>query len=532
MKNVKNDFPFFQNNENTIYLDNAATTQKPMVVIDKNAEYYGKYNSNIFRSTNKLSNIAENEYYKAKKVISNFVGMDENHISFSYNATDSLNTIVYNVLSRYNKVNGNIVLSSLEHHSNILPWIKWSKVFNNQIRYIPTKENGEVDYDSINNIIDENTICLSITGASNVNGKITNLELVSKICNEANIPLVLDLTQLIPHRRIDLSKIKFEYAAFSSHKVYGPQGVGVTIFGSNKALNGEGRVGGGMVKDVFDDLYIRKDGNQAFEAGTQNVSGIIGLGAAIEYLSENFEEYTTQEFDLYAYLISNLKNRSYIKLINGYDKIDISNQIPLVTFNIDGISASDANMLFDKYGIYVRCGKFCAYKAMKELSKEYDSAIRVSLGIYNDKNDIDVLLEKILMTLIVISNNEKIQHILSLDNDFDIFEYVTDIAFNSEFKEEICTIDNKLENCETNVYYKIHMEDQKVILNLESDSLFIKGLYCIYSEMIYNLSVKEILSLNYYDFLKEKHILPYDRYKGLKEVENKIKEYIKQERRN
>lgn len=386
MNNIKDDFIFFKNNPDIVYLDNAATTQKPDICINAITEYYGKYNTNIFRSVNKLTDFSEKEYYRAKDIIASSVGMKGDEIAFTYNATDSLNIIAEIVTCNFVKKNGNVIVSSLEHHSNILPWIKYCQRYNYAIRYIPLNSDGEIDYSALSSLIDNDTICVSITGASNINGNITDIEFVSDICKQKGVPLILDLTQLVHHVKVDLSKIRFEYAAFSSHKMYGPSGLGILVCGNEEASNQIGRAGGGMIDDATETSFVRKKGAVGFEAGTQNIPSVIGLARTREYLDSLKPDVYKKEIELKNEFLDYLENSDGIRVVKH-----IKNTVPVVAFNFEYIHASDANMILDKMGIYVRSGKFCAYKAMKELGEE--SALRVSFGIYNTRKDLEKLTE-------------------------------------------------------------------------------------------------------------------------------------------
>ena len=386
MKNndIKADFPFFENNKSSVYLDSASTSQKPRCVMDALTDFYNRSNANISRGEYAFSDEATRMFENARAKIAAYFGTDASSLAFTLNATDSLN-IAAETLGRAATVGKNVVISPLEHNSALLPWMRICKESGAKLRFIPLSD-GVPDLDGAEALIDDNTTAAVFTAASNVSGYRAPLKTVCRIFSERGVPLIIDATQAAPHEKIDASELEFEYMCASAHKIYGPMGVGVIIAGNERAKNRvRARLGGGTVEKAGVFGYDIKENFSRVEAGTQNAAGIIAFGAAIDYLSShNISELWERERRLAE------KLRAFLSDIGARLAPCGDDPMPLVSFDPVFIHPLDAAHLLSLNGICVRSGRHCAHAAHDMLG--FESTLRVSLGIYNDDDDVDAFI--------------------------------------------------------------------------------------------------------------------------------------------
>lgn len=388
MKNndVRADFPFFKNNPSTVWLDNAATTQKPECVSRALTEFYNNYNSNVFRGEYPVADIATRIYEQAKEKVARFFGASAENVVFTFGATDSLNMASHALKDRVSR-GKNVAVSVLEHNSALLPWMKICAEAGAEIRYIPIDENGALDFDS-KGVIDGNTCAAVVTAGSNVSGYRAPLGYVCDLFAKKNIPLVIDASQAAPHEKIDVSKLKFDFLCLSAHKMYGPMGLGVTILGNDARVNSIYRIGGGAVNEVNRSKYVLKSGFAAFESGTPNVAGAYAFGAALDCLSSlDLDSLWAEERRLANNLRHELTTLGAKVAKGGNDPL------PVVSFAFPFMHPLDMAKVLGTLGFCVRDGKHCAHIAHEALG--FDTTVRVSLGIYNTEDEISDLLEKI-----------------------------------------------------------------------------------------------------------------------------------------
>tara|TARA_R110002033_G_scaffold10172_8_gene33424 strand:- start:32602 stop:33777 length:1176 start_codon:yes stop_codon:yes gene_type:complete len=377
----KDYFPYFKNS-NIVYLDNAATTQKPQVVIDEIVNYYSYYCSNTHRSNHGNANKATQNYEHTREVLKEFINAKEKHeIIFTKGVTESINFIVNSYAkNRFKKV----IISSLEHHSNIVPW----QIANIDFEVVKCNENLAFDYEDFENILKENPNALvSITHISNAFGKIHDIKRITSLAHKYGAKVLVDGAQSLTHKKTDVQDLDIDFLAISSHKTFGPTGVGA-IYIKDELLDEikPYQTGGATINDVTYERSILLDSPYKFEAGTQNIAGVIGFGKAIEFIKElGYENIEKKEIELYTYLYEEL---SKIDDIIFYS--DIKSSIGSLSFNIKNIMAEDVGILVDKMGIALRCGHHCAQPIMKSLGIE--GTIRVSIAFYNEKEDIDKLI--------------------------------------------------------------------------------------------------------------------------------------------
>ncbi len=388
--NTKKDFPIFKNNKKKyplIYFDNASTTQKPQCVINSAMEYYTHYNANVHRGAYTIAERATSEYEKVRKKIAQFINANDNEIIFTKGTTESINLIAYTFEPLLND-GDEIIITEMEHHSNILPWQMLKEKKDIKIKYIPILKNGELDLKQLESLISKKTKLISIIHMSNILGTINDIDKVSEIAKQNNIPLLVDAAQSIAHHTIDTKKINCDFLVFSGHKIMAPTGVGV-LYMKNKFLDQLKPFlrGGHMIKEVKYDSSTWNDSPWKFEAGTANIAQVIGLGSSIDYINkigiDNIKKHTNT---LKVYLLSQLKNIEDI-IIYGH-KNNLAG--PVISFNIKNCHPYDIAKLLDGYNICIRAGHHCGQILMAKLGADYTN--RISLYHYNSQEEIDFLI--------------------------------------------------------------------------------------------------------------------------------------------
>jgi cysteine desulfurase/selenocysteine lyase len=381
----KNDFPYFKNSKIT-YLDNAATTQKPKTVIDAQTQYYENYCANTHRSNFGDANKATQKYENTRSVLKTFINASKNEeIIFTKGVTESLNFIA----SSFGKTFDTIIISSLEHHSNIVPWHMQGRTSGNGLAVIKHTDDLDLDFEDFERLLKENKNALvSITHISNAFGKIHDIKAIIKLAHQYNTPVLIDGAQSLAHQKIDVQDLDVDFFALSGHKTFGPTGVGATYVKESylKQLRPY-QTGGATIQTVDYSGSTLLDSPYMFEAGTQNIAGVIGFAQALEYISHiGYERIETVEKELYEYLDKRLHE---IEDIVFYNTINAC--IGSRSFNIKGIVHDDIGILLDKMNVAVRVGHHCAQPIMKALGIK--GTIRVSLAFYNDKEEIDSFIE-------------------------------------------------------------------------------------------------------------------------------------------
>ncbi|MBR4179052.1 MAG: cysteine desulfurase [Bacilli bacterium] len=387
---MKEDFPILK--ENVIYLDSAATSQKPLCVINKMSEYYKKSNANPHRGAYDLSVKSTSIYDNAHEVVKEFINArSSKEIIFTKNATESLNLIAYSYgLDNLNE-GDEVVLSIMEHHSDLVPWQIICKKKKAVLNYMYVNENYEID-DSEFDKITSKTKIVGITHVSNVTGTINDVKKIINLAHKVNAKVVVDASQSIPHMKIDVQDLDCDFLVFSAHKMYGPMGIGV-LYGREELLSKMNPflMGGDMIEYVYEQDTTFAPLPQKFEAGTQNVEGAYGLVEAINYINKiGYDKIQKHEKELLKYAREKLEKLTFIDL---YYPKNISNHTSVISFNIKNVHPHDVATLLDRAHIAVRSGNHCAQPLLRKLN--IDSTVRISFSIYNDKNDIDVLVNEL-----------------------------------------------------------------------------------------------------------------------------------------
>ena len=387
---IRQDFPLLaKSNERLIYLDNAATTQKPQAVIDALMRFYTEQNANVHRGTYPQSTEATKLYEAARASVRDFIGAAQSEeIVFTKGVTEALNLVASSFCDVFLKPGGNVIATELEHHSNLLPWQAacWKK--QGQLRLVPfTCEDG-LDLTAFRDVLDEKTAIVAITGASNSIGIIPPLKEVIRLAHEKGVPVLVDGAQSIQHGRTNVQELDCDFFCFSGHKLYGPMGVGV-LYGKSSYMERMApyQSGGDMIDRLgtawLDNSYQGLP--HRFEAGTPNVADVLGLQAAIHYLQDiSLEGIARCERELTAYAREQLGKIPGLCLFGAKQPC-----VPVISFVAEGMHPFDISTLLGARGIATRCGEHCAQLVMRRLGVE--STVRVSLCFYNTRAEIDAL---------------------------------------------------------------------------------------------------------------------------------------------
>ena len=390
MNNIKKDFPLLEN-ENITYLDSGATTQKPIQVIKAVEEFYQKYNANPHRGAYSLSVESTEQYENTRTKIAKFINAKHREeIIFSKNATESLNLIAYSYGLDNLKKDDEVVISIMEHHSNLVPWQKMTKQTGSKLNYMYINENYEITDEEIESKITDQTKIVGITHVSNVLGTINNVKKIIKYAHKKGAVVIVDASQSIPHMKIDVQDLDADFLVFSGHKMLAPLGIGV-LYGKREILNKMTPflMGGDMIEYVYEQETTFAPLPNKFEAGTQNVEGVIGLGAAIDYIENlGYDKIQEIEHEVISYARQELSKLDYLTL---YTTPNEENHSSVISFNIKGVHPHDVASILDSEGVCVRSGNHCAQPLMRFLG--IDSTCRASFYIYNTKEDVDKLVK-------------------------------------------------------------------------------------------------------------------------------------------
>lgn len=389
----REDFPILKRkikNNDLIFFDNGATTQKPIQVIDAISDYYKNYNSNIHRSVYTLGDESEKIYEESKHLVKEFINANSHEeIIYTSGTTESMNFIA-RIIEQDVEDGDEIILTYMEHHANLVPWQQLAIRKNLTLRFLDLDELGRININQLKELINDKTKIVSICHASNVLGNINPVYEIGSMLKDKNIYFVVDAAQSVPHMKIDVDKMNCDFLAFSAHKMCGPTGIGV-LYGKKNLLEKFDPVefGGGMIGVVEEKLSTWAILPDKFEAGTPLLAEAAGLGATIKYLEniglENIESYTKE---LTKYLYDELSKISNIKI---YGTNEISDRVSLVSFNLEGVHPHDLTSFLDEKGICIRAGHQCTQPLLGKLGAY--SVARASLYFYNTKEEIDFFIQ-------------------------------------------------------------------------------------------------------------------------------------------
>ena len=398
LSSYREDFPILKRkirNNNLVFLDNSATTQKPIQVIDTISDYYKNYNSNIHRSVYTLGDESEKIYEESKELVKNFINAQSyEEIIYTSGTTESINFIVRMLEQDINE-GDEVILTYMEHHANIIPWQQLALRKNLTLKYLEFDKEGKINLKQLEEYITEKTKVVSICHASNVLGTINPVYKIGDLLKDKDIYFVVDAAQSVPHLKLDVSEMNCDFLAFSAHKMCGPTGIGV-IYGKKSLLEKFNPVefGGGMIGIVDETSATWAQLPDKFEAGTPLLAQAAGLSATIKYLEDvgldNIEEYTKE---LTEYMYSEL---SKIENIEIYGPKNVKDRVSLVSFNLSGVHPHDLTSFLDEKGICIRAGHQCTQPLLGKL--EVYSVARASLYFYNTREEVDFFIQTLKET--------------------------------------------------------------------------------------------------------------------------------------
>ncbi|CYV80486.1 TPA: cysteine desulfurase [Streptococcus suis] len=397
LERIRKDFSILDqvvNDEPLVYLDNAATTQKPQQVLDVLADYYQKDNANVHRGVHTLSERATARYEAARQKVADFIqAKSSKEILFTRGTTTGLNWVAQ-FAKEILQPDQEVIISVQEHHSNIIPWQQACQQTGAKLRYVTLKD-GELDMDHLRSLLSSKTKFVSLAHVSNVLGGVAPIGEIAELVHQVGAYLVVDGAQSVPHMAVNVQELDVDFYAFSGHKMLGPTGIGV-LYGKEELLNLMSPVefGGEMIDFVYEQSATWKELPWKFEAGTPNIAGAIGLGAAIDYLTEiGMDAIQAHEAELVDYVFPKLQA---IPGLTIYGSQDLSKRTGVIAFNLDDLHPHDVATALDYEGVAVRAGHHCAQPLLRYL--KVPATVRASFYIYNTKADCDKLVEAIIKT--------------------------------------------------------------------------------------------------------------------------------------
>jgi len=392
VEEIRKDFPILHrqvNGKPLVYFDNGATSQKPQQVIDAINRYYQHENSNIHRGIHTLSQEATDAYEKARTTVQQFINAKHHHeVIFTSGTTGSINLVASSFGKKHLQVGDEIIISTMEHHSNIVPWQMICEEKGAILKVIPISDNGELLMDEFEKLLSSKTKLVSITHVSNTLGTINPVKEIIKLAKAVGAAILIDGAQAVPHTKVDVQALDCDFYAFSAHKMFGPTGVGI-LYGKESILNDlpPYQGGGDMIKTVTFEKTTYNELPHKFEAGTPNIVGGLGLAAAIDYMNNigiaNIEAY---EHELLSYATEKIKQIEGIRIIG-----EAANKASVLSFLVDGTHPSDIGMIIDKLGIAIRTGHHCTEPLMNRF--DIPGTARASFAFYNTKEEIDVFIK-------------------------------------------------------------------------------------------------------------------------------------------
>ncbi|MDC0625602.1 SufS family cysteine desulfurase [Alphaproteobacteria bacterium] len=389
IENLKKRFPVFKKNPNLVFFDTAASALKVDSMINAVTECYSYEYANIHRGIYELSSKLTKRYEDSRLSVSKFINSPSfENIIFTKSATEGINLVASCLSEDYFNDGDEVLLTSLEHHANLVPWHLVSKKI--KIITAKIKSTGELDYNDLLKKINSKTKLLAITHMSNITGSITNFEKIKIKAKKLNVPILIDGCQYVPHKKLDIKELDPDFYVFSAHKLYGPSGLGI-LYMKSKWIDrlGPYQGGGSMIKNVETDSSTYLEGFQKFEAGTPPIAEVIGLSASLDFINDvGIDKIYKYENKLTQYAYNQMIKSNDIKIYG-----DFSNQTSIISFNIDGVHFNDLAMLLDKKNIAIRTGHHCAQPFMKHFNISGNA--RMSFGVYNTKDDIDYFISAI-----------------------------------------------------------------------------------------------------------------------------------------
>jgi len=394
IQNIRADFPILKErvyNKNLIYFDSAATTQKPRCVVEKIEAAYYHHNANIHRGVHYLSQIATEAHERSRGVVAKFIGAEKQHeVIFTRGTTEAINLVAFSFGEAFCKAGDEIIVSVMEHHSNIVPWQMLCERKGMKLRVIPMNEKGELDIQAYENLLNEKTKIVSVTHVSNVLGTINPVKKMIEIAHKKNIPVLVDGAQSVPHIEVNVCELDADFYVFSGHKIYAPTGIGV-LYGKETWLNAMPpyQGGGEMISAVTFEKTTYNELPFKFEAGTPDYIGSVAFAEALRYVQKiGLQKIADYEHELLIYASEKLLEINDMRIVGTAEK-----KSAVISFLVGSIHPYDMGMLLDKLGIAVRTGHHCAQPLMDSLG--ISGTVRASFAFYNTKEEIDVFVEAV-----------------------------------------------------------------------------------------------------------------------------------------
>jgi cysteine desulfurase/selenocysteine lyase len=398
---IRAQFPILSrkvNGQELVYFDNGATTQKPQAVIDAEANYYANENSNVHRGVHFLSGLATDKFEETRNTVQAFIGAKHNHeIIFTKGTTDSINLVANGFRTLLNK-GDEIIISEMEHHSNIVPWQMCCEQSGATLKVIPLLDNGSLNMEEFENLLSDNTKLVAVSHISNALGTINNIETIIKKAHSFGAKVLIDGAQAASHIALDMQKLDADFYCFSAHKMFGPTGVGV-LYGKEEILNKlpPYQGGGEMIKEVSFEKTTYACLPHKFEAGTPNISGVIAFKQAIDFITElGVATIAKYEDELLQYATAEVLKIEGLKIYGT-----AAHKSGIISFNIDGLHPYDIGMIVDKMGVAIRTGHHCAQPIMDRFN--IPGTARISLSVYNTKAEVDVCINAIKKAKLMLS---------------------------------------------------------------------------------------------------------------------------------
>ena len=390
----KKDFPILKskvNGQPLIYFDNAATSQKPQCVIDAVNNYYKNFNSNVHRGVHELSQRATSEYESTRATVRDFIGAKKsNQIIFTKGTTDGINIVASSWAENQLKKGDEILITTMEHHSNIVPWQILCENLGTKLIVSPINKNGEIKMKEFESLINARTKLIALTHVSNTLGTINPVEEITLLAKENNCKILIDAAQSIPHFKVDVSSFDCDFLVFSGHKIFAPTGVGILYVKEDRFPEMKPYQGGGdMIKEVSFEKTIYNTHPHKFEAGTPNIAGVIGLNEALKYVNKiGIDKIAIIENELLKYALEKISEIDKLKIFgNAKDKASV------ISFTVEGIHPFDLGTLLDQLGIAIRTGHHCTQPLMSFYN--IPGTARVSFAFYNQKSEIDFFINSL-----------------------------------------------------------------------------------------------------------------------------------------
>ena len=398
---IRSQFPILNrkvNGKDLVYFDNGATTQKPQSVIDAEANYYTDENSNVHRGVHFLSGMATDKFEETRNTVQAFIGAKHNHeIIFTKGTTDSINLVANGFRTLLNK-GDEIIISEMEHHSNIVPWQMCCEQSGATLKVIPLLDNGSLNMEEFENLLSDNTKLVAVSHISNALGTINNIETIIKKAHSFGAKVLIDGAQAASHIALDMQKLDADFYCFSAHKMFGPTGVGV-LYGKEEILNKlpPYQGGGEMIKEVSFEKTTYACLPHKFEAGTPNISGVIAFKQAIDFITElGVATIAKYEDELLQYATAEVLKIEGIKIYGT-----AAHKSGIISFNIEGLHPYDIGMIVDKMGVAIRTGHHCTQPIMDRFN--IPGTARISLSVYNTKAEVDVCINAIKKAKLMLS---------------------------------------------------------------------------------------------------------------------------------